>query len=236
MPSLPAACQPVLLRDVAYTSLSAGVSYVRLTPPDALTPDEPALVLLAWAPGGTAASHVTLSEAFVLSHTITLADDTRCGPGDYVAAAEGDSLAAVAADPSAGALLLGAMRSSAPLASTTSAPPALLRRRVARPPWGYLDQRNGTDRLPLRYNRQRGDATWLLAWPAGYSAAPTRATEVCLDVFLLQGELCLTPDEPPLQTGQYGFVPQALVPQPWSTAAGCCALLRSHTCSDQSPA
>jgi len=92
--------------------------------------------------------------------------------------------------------------------------------------WGYLDLQDQTDRLPLRWERTRGEATWLLQWPPGHTGIPTRAQNVGLELLVLSGDLT-PPDQPSLQSDHYIYLqPGALTPG-WRTQNGCRLLLRT---------
>lgn len=93
--------------------------------------------------------------------------------------------------------------------------------------WGYLDTSDGSDRLPLRYDRTRGESTWLLRWPAGLTAVLTRATGVSLEIIVLAGDLELTGITAPLRRLDHATLTAELLPAEGQTAGGCELLLRT---------
>jgi hypothetical protein len=105
------------------------------------------------------------------------------------------------------------------------------RRAVPHGEWGYLDLRDRTDRLPLRWERTRGEATWLLRYPPGHSGTPTCAEGVALEAFVLSGDVSVPGSTPPFGPHDYLFFPAGAIPEAWGTRHGCKLWLRTIAAS-----
>lgn len=84
--------------------------------------------------------------------------------------------------------------------------------------WGYLDLQDHTDRLPLHYERTRGEAAWLLRVPASYRGAPTRAEGVALEAFVLTGSVSIA--DGTYGPGGYLYFDAGAIPQQWRSETG----------------
>jgi hypothetical protein len=155
-------------------------------------------------------------------------DATWYGVGDYLSFPPGYALTAVGAgDEGAVALVVRGAREALPVASSRAQPGRPERRPVPHGEWGYLDLKDRTDRLPLRWERTRGEATWLLRYPPGHTGTPTRADGVSLEALVLSGDITVEGLAPPFGPRDYLFFPAGAIPDTWRTQYGCELLLRT---------
>jgi hypothetical protein len=159
------------------------------------------------------------------------ADEAWYGADEYVGFPPGYVLSAIATGADgAEALVVCRPREADPV--TSGVPPGRPERRAApRDEWGYLDLKDRTDRLPLRWERTRGEATWLLRYPPGHTGAPTRAEGVALEAFVLSGDVSVQGFTPSLGPRDYLFFPAGALPEAWRTQHGCQLLLRTISIS-----
>jgi hypothetical protein len=166
-------------------------------------------------------------ELFVLAGRLQV-DEAWYGVGDYVNFPPGYTLSALAAgDDGAEALVVRGPREAGPITPIGAKPGRPDRRAVPRGEWGYVDLKDRTDRLPLRWERTRGEATWLLRYPPGHTGTPTRADGVALEALVLSGYLSVEGFESPFGPRDYLFFPAGAIPDTWRTQHGCEMLLRT---------
>lgn len=93
--------------------------------------------------------------------------------------------------------------------------------------WGYRDLADGSNRLPLRQDRSRGETTWLARWPAGWRGVPTAAPGLALEAFVLDGSLAAADVAAPFTSADYLFLPPAQQRDPWRAESESVLLLRT---------
>ena len=166
-------------------------------------------------------------ELFVMAGRLQ-ADEAWYGGGDYVRFPPDYTLSAVAAgDDGAEALVVRGSREVVPVAPPGDQPGRPDRRPVPGGEWGYLDLKDRTDRLPLRWERTRGEATWLLRCPPGHTGTPTRADGVALESLVLSGDVAVEGFSPPFGPRDYLFFPAGAIPDTCHTQHGCELFLRT---------
>jgi hypothetical protein len=160
------------------------------------------------------------------------ADEEWYGANDYVSFPPGYALSAITSgNDGAEALVVRGPRGSEPATEPRVQSGRPERRAVPHGAWGYLDLRDRTDRLPLRWKRTRGEATWLLRYPPDHAGTPTRAEGVALEAFVLSGDVSVPSSTPPFGPRDYLFFPAGAIPEAWSTRHGCELLLRTIAAS-----